>query len=80
MSRWSPPPWPVGPQPREGDLARTVRSGDWSAAHAIADCLSVDVTVTAYTSKGPAGAAPGQLGLKGMGLPPLAPHLEHKGQ
>jgi hypothetical protein len=29
------------------DLARTVRSGDWSAAHAIADCLSVDVTVAA---------------------------------
>ena len=29
------------------DLARTVRSGDWAAAHAIADLLSVDVAVAA---------------------------------
>lgn len=29
------------------DLARTVRSGDWSAAHAIAEWLSVDVSVAA---------------------------------
>ena len=29
------------------DLARTVRSGDWSAVHAIADCLAVDVAVAA---------------------------------
>ncbi len=29
------------------DLARTVRAGDWTAAYAIADLLSVDVTVAA---------------------------------
>ena len=29
------------------DLARTVRTGDWIAAHAIADALSVDVAVAA---------------------------------
>jgi len=29
------------------DLARTVRDGDWTTAHAIADLLSVDVTVAA---------------------------------
>jgi hypothetical protein len=29
------------------DLARTVRDGDWTAAHAIADLLSVDVAVAA---------------------------------
>lgn len=29
------------------DLARTVRIGDWTAAHAIAEILSVDVTVAA---------------------------------
>ncbi len=29
------------------DLARAVRSGDWVAAHSIADRLSVDVTVAA---------------------------------
>lgn len=29
------------------DLARTVRTGDWTAAHAIAEILSVDVTVAA---------------------------------
>lgn len=29
------------------DLAHTVRDGDWSAAHAIADCLSIDVAVAA---------------------------------
>lgn len=29
------------------DLARTVRSGDRSAAHTIADCLSIDVTLAA---------------------------------
>ncbi|MGZ8748253.1 MAG: hypothetical protein ACXWZ2_14890 [Mycobacterium sp.] len=29
------------------DLARTVRVGDWTAAHAIAEYLSVDVTVAA---------------------------------
>jgi len=29
------------------DLARTVRDGDWTSAHAIADLLSVDVAVAA---------------------------------
>ncbi|MCV7250882.1 hypothetical protein HZU40_22180 [Mycolicibacterium fluoranthenivorans] len=29
------------------ELARTVRQGDWAAAHAIADALSIDVTVAA---------------------------------
>ena len=29
------------------DLARTLRDGDWTAAYAIADCLSVDVAVAA---------------------------------
>lgn len=29
------------------DLARTVRDGQWAAVYAIADCLSVDVTVAA---------------------------------
>lgn len=29
------------------DLALTVRSGDWSAAHALADWLSVDITMAA---------------------------------
>jgi hypothetical protein len=29
------------------DLAVTVRDGDWSAVHAIADCLSIDVAVAA---------------------------------
>ena len=29
------------------DLALTVREGDWTAAHAIADCLSIDVAVAA---------------------------------
>jgi len=29
------------------DLTRTVRQGDWAAAHAIADALSIDVTVAA---------------------------------
>jgi len=29
------------------DLARTVRDGDWTAAYAIADFLSVDVAVAA---------------------------------
>ena len=29
------------------DLARTVRDGDWTAAYAIADLLSVDVAVAA---------------------------------
>lgn len=29
------------------DLALTVRDGNWSAAHAIADCLSIDVAVAA---------------------------------
>jgi hypothetical protein len=29
------------------DLAVTVRDGNWSAAHAIADCLSIDVAVAA---------------------------------
>ena len=33
--------------PMVADLARTVRSGDWTAAHAIAEYLSVDVTVAA---------------------------------
>lgn len=29
------------------DLAVTVRDGNWTAAHAIADCLSIDVAVAA---------------------------------
>ena len=29
------------------DLAHTVRDGNWMAAHAIADCLSIDVAVAA---------------------------------
>lgn len=29
------------------EFARTVRDGDWTAAHAIADVLSVDVAVAA---------------------------------
>ncbi|WP_238994660.1 hypothetical protein [Mycolicibacterium chubuense] len=29
------------------DFGRTLREGDWAAAHAIADTLSVDVTVSA---------------------------------
>jgi hypothetical protein len=29
------------------DLARTVRDGDWTAAYAIADLLSIDVAVAA---------------------------------
>lgn len=29
------------------DLAQTVCRGDWSAAHAIADCLCIDVAVAA---------------------------------
>ncbi|MGO4443361.1 hypothetical protein AB4Z42_08370 [Mycobacterium sp. 2YAF39] len=29
------------------DLAHTVRTGDWTAAHAIAEYLSIDVTVAA---------------------------------
>jgi hypothetical protein len=29
------------------DLASTVRDGNWSAAYAIADCLSIDVAVAA---------------------------------
>lgn len=29
------------------DLFRTVRASNWTAAHAIAECLSVDVTVAA---------------------------------
>lgn len=29
------------------DLAHTVRIGDWTAAHAIAEYLSIDVTVAA---------------------------------
>jgi hypothetical protein len=33
--------------PLVSDLARTVRDGDWTAAHAIADLLSVDVAVAA---------------------------------
>jgi hypothetical protein len=33
--------------PLVDDLARTVRTGDWIAAHAIAEILSVDVTVAA---------------------------------
>jgi len=31
--------------PLVADLARTVRDGEWAAAYAIADCLSIDVTV-----------------------------------
>jgi len=34
-------------RPLVEDLARTVRTGNWTAAHAIAECLSVDVTVAA---------------------------------
>jgi len=33
--------------PLVDDLARTVRAGDWTAAYAIADRLSVDVAVAA---------------------------------
>ena len=33
--------------PMVEDLARTVGAGDWTAAHAIAEYLSVDVTVAA---------------------------------
>ena len=33
--------------PLADELARTVRSGDWTAAHAIADMLSIDVAVAA---------------------------------
>jgi len=33
--------------PLVSDLARTVGAGDWTAAHAIAEILSVDVTVAA---------------------------------
>ena len=33
--------------PLVDDLARAVRAGDWPAAHAIAEYLSVDVTVAA---------------------------------
>ena len=33
--------------PLVDDLACTLRTGDWTAAHAIADVLSVDVTVAA---------------------------------
>jgi GH24 family phage-related lysozyme (muramidase) len=29
------------------DFARTLREGDWASAHAIAEALSVDVTVAA---------------------------------
>lgn len=29
------------------DLSRSIRNGDWPAAHAIADTLSVDVTIAA---------------------------------
>lgn len=30
-----------------GDFARTICEGDWAAAHALADALSIDVTVAA---------------------------------
>ena len=33
--------------PLVDDLARAVRAGDWPAAHAISEYLSVDVTVAA---------------------------------
>ncbi len=33
--------------PLVDDLARTVRSGDWCSAQAIADWLSVDITIAA---------------------------------
>jgi hypothetical protein len=33
--------------PMVEDLARAARAGDWPAAHAISDWLSVDVTVAA---------------------------------
>ncbi|MDG5481599.1 hypothetical protein [Mycolicibacterium gadium] len=33
--------------PLVDDLARTVRTGDWTAAHAIAEYLSIEVTVAA---------------------------------
>jgi len=33
--------------PLAEDLARTVRNGDWTAAHAIAELLCVDVAVAA---------------------------------
>ncbi|HUH69726.1 MAG TPA: hypothetical protein VLZ05_13155 [Mycobacterium sp.] len=31
--------------PLVDDLARAVRGGDWPAAHALGECLSVEVTV-----------------------------------
>jgi hypothetical protein len=33
--------------PMAEDLARAARAGDWPAAHAIGDWLSVDITVAA---------------------------------
>jgi hypothetical protein len=33
--------------PLAEDLARAVDAGDWPAAHAIGECLSVDVSVAA---------------------------------
>ncbi|BBZ17907.1 hypothetical protein [Mycolicibacterium gadium] len=33
--------------PLVDDLARTVRTGNWTAAHAIAEYLSIEVTVAA---------------------------------
>lgn len=33
--------------PMAEDLARAARAGDWPAAHAISDWLSVDITVAA---------------------------------
>ena len=33
--------------PLVADLAQTVRNGDWVSAHAVADCLSVDVAEAA---------------------------------
>ena len=50
------PPSLIGPawlaelgasSPLVEDLFRTVRASNWTAAHAIAECLSVDVTVAA---------------------------------
>lgn len=37
----------VHSSPLVQDLGRTIRDGDWPAAHAIAESLSVDVSATA---------------------------------
>ena len=37
--------------PLVDDLARAVRGGDWPAAYALADCLSIEVAVAAPDSQ-----------------------------